>query len=57
MGMRAYFLELDSDNMTEVLDNKLSKEENAELTAYFSELRAFFKAAADRGHGILLGIM
>jgi hypothetical protein len=40
-----------------VYDDRLSAEDFEELVDYFSEIRAFFRAAADKSNGILLGIV
>ena len=40
-----------------VYGERLSDEEIEELVCYFGEIRAFFHAAADKGNGVLLGIV
>lgn len=40
-----------------VYGSRLSSDDLEELVEYFSEIRAFFQAAASKGHGILLGII
>lgn len=46
-----------SDNGIYVYEDPLSAEDLEELVDYFSQVRAFFRAAADKSNGILLGIV